>query len=555
MPSSLQSATHTDDSGETIITSAKFILTWLPKYANVKIDIRATNVALGLRRLPAGFYTVVHHSGLEWRTENMPSSVNGDVEWNGPIPIPSDLSATICLDVYASFEFQPTLGDGEQLRKLTITVEQLLNCSANDVPLTLLPLDGDVVSSCSSIFVTVGRHKRDSRDSSALTVLRSLSSTTQFRGELDDATNQGHSALSRYRKCGDKQDLWRSIAMFELALSACPLDHPRRAVAQSNLGTAKFFFCQAENVSLDTPLSLYRSALDARPVGHVDRPSTLIQLAAVHLAQFEKQKNEVDGVRAASLLREAIELSSPGSHETRAATFLGQLHSGCKVGLVQADEQAFVEERSDSCLVADKDPLVFSGQLLGRFQRLGEITDLQRAITLLQNFTGRSVSVSNDQYRDGLGNLGVALRYRFNRLGELSDIDDAISKLRAAIDLTPHGHPDKPTILNHTSQSYLARFRHLKELSDLEASISTLRDTLELTPHGHHDRPAILSNLGNCCEVRFGHVGEVKDLEDAIGMFRDAVTLIPDGHPDKPRRLNNLGNSLVMRFKHLRDLG
>ena len=39
---------------------------------------------------------------------------------------PSDLSAIVCLAVYASFEFQPMLGDGEQLRKLTITVEQLV---------------------------------------------------------------------------------------------------------------------------------------------------------------------------------------------------------------------------------------------------------------------------------------------------------------------------------------------------------------------------------------------------------------------------------------------
>ena len=52
------------------------------------VGVRATDIALGLRRLPAGFHTVVHHSGLEWRTENKPSSVNDDVvEWNGPIPM------------------------------------------------------------------------------------------------------------------------------------------------------------------------------------------------------------------------------------------------------------------------------------------------------------------------------------------------------------------------------------------------------------------------------------------------------------------------------------
>ena len=62
--------------------------TQFPQSANDKVGIRATGVALGLRRLPSGFHTVVHHSGLEWRTENKRSSVNDDVvEWSGPIPM------------------------------------------------------------------------------------------------------------------------------------------------------------------------------------------------------------------------------------------------------------------------------------------------------------------------------------------------------------------------------------------------------------------------------------------------------------------------------------
>ena len=45
----------------------------------------------------------------------------------------SDMSATIRLEVYASFEFQPMLGSGEQLQMLTTTVGQLLDRSTNDV--------------------------------------------------------------------------------------------------------------------------------------------------------------------------------------------------------------------------------------------------------------------------------------------------------------------------------------------------------------------------------------------------------------------------------------
>ena len=56
--------------------------------ANDKAGIRAKDVALGLGRLPCGFYTVVHHSGLEWRTENKRCPVNDDiVVWCGSIPM------------------------------------------------------------------------------------------------------------------------------------------------------------------------------------------------------------------------------------------------------------------------------------------------------------------------------------------------------------------------------------------------------------------------------------------------------------------------------------
>ncbi|KAG6370032.1 hypothetical protein JVT61DRAFT_12551 [Boletus reticuloceps] len=297
-------------------------------------NIQAKEPALGLRQLPAGFYAVVHHSGLEWRTENKRSSVSdGVVEWSGPIPLPSDRSATICLDVYASFEFQPMLGTGEHLRELTTTVDQLLDHSAKHIPFTLFPKNGDIVSPCSSILVTVKQRNGKSSDSSASRVLGPLGSTAGTLNELEDATNHGHSTLSRYRKHGEKRDLERSVAEFERALNNCPVDHPCRAAAQSNLAMAKLILCWVEDMidSLEIPIRLYRDALAARPVGHTDRPSTLVQLAVAHLARFEKQRDDVDGARVEALLHEALELSSADSHEDRAVSFMLQLYASYRV--------------------------------------------------------------------------------------------------------------------------------------------------------------------------------------------------------------------------------
>jgi hypothetical protein len=76
------------------------------------------------------------------------------------------------------------LGAGEQLRKLSSTVEQLLGRSARDfrkwnevlhkglgiytmAAFTLFPKNGDVVSPCTSILVTVKRRKGENSVSSA----------------------------------------------------------------------------------------------------------------------------------------------------------------------------------------------------------------------------------------------------------------------------------------------------------------------------------------------------------------------------------------------------
>ncbi|KAF8444005.1 hypothetical protein L210DRAFT_3105868 [Boletus edulis BED1] len=536
--SSSSAVTHTDKDEEIIIT-----------------DIKVKEPALGLRRLPAGFYTVVHHSGHEWRTESKRSSVSDDVvEWRGPIPLPSDRSATIGLEVYASFEFQPMLGTGEHLRTLTITVDQLLDCSAKHIPFTLFPKNGDIVSPCSSVLVTVEQRNGESSDSSASRVLGPLCSTTETLNELEDATNHGHSALSRYRKHGEKRDLECSVAEFEQALNNCPLDHPCRAAAQSNLAMVKLILCQVEDMigSLEIPICLYRDALAARPVGHTDRASTLVQLAAVYLARFEKQRDDGDGARVEALLREAMELIPTDSNENRAVSLMLQLYAGHRSGPDHASSQSSVDSHSSSHFT-DEDPWILSVQLLMQFERYGDLADLQRAITLLQKLV-RSVSVLDDGYHIGLGNLGTALSLRFKRLGELNDLEDAISTHRDAVHFTPDRHPDRPSRLNNLGISFITRFEHLGELSDLEDAISTHRDAIHVTPDGHPHKPGMLNNLGNSFITRFERRGELSDLEDAILTHRDAVHLTPDSHPHKPSRLNNLGISLRARFERLGEL-
>ncbi|KAI9455287.1 TPR-like protein [Boletus coccyginus] len=318
---------------------------------------------------------------------------------------------------------------------------------------------------------------------------------------------------------------------------------------------AKFIHCWVNDtdLTLDAPLTLYRNALAARPVGHPDRPSTLIQLAVVHLAAFGKRRHEVDAAQVEALLHEAMDLTSAENHENRAAIFILQLHAGHRISPIPVVSQSSIEQESTSGLT-DEDPWTFGAHLLRRFERFGDLADLQQAISVLEASV-QSASVSDNGRLAGLTNLGVALLYRFKRLDKLSDLEQAISRHRACVDLTPDGHPEKPGCLNNLGLSFLNRFERLGELSDLEQAISRLTDAVDLTSGGHPDKPGRLSNLGNSFRARFGRLGKLSDLEQAISRYREAVGLISDSHPDKPGHLNNLGNSFRARFWRLGELG
>jgi len=48
--------------------------------------VLATDLALGLKRIPAGFYVTVQADGAEWQTTNKPVHVDQSVdEWNDRI--------------------------------------------------------------------------------------------------------------------------------------------------------------------------------------------------------------------------------------------------------------------------------------------------------------------------------------------------------------------------------------------------------------------------------------------------------------------------------------
>jgi tetratricopeptide (TPR) repeat protein len=115
-----------------------------------------------------------------------------------------------------------------------------------------------------------------------------------------------------------------------------------------------------------------------------------------------------------------------------------------------------------------------------------------------------------------LNNLGISLLTRFERLGEMGDIEKGISSLEGAVRLTPDGHADKPSLLSNLGPSFLTHFERLGEMGDIEKAISSLEDAVRLTPDGHADKPSFLSNLGSSLFNRFKLCHDSKDLKRSI---------------------------------------
>jgi len=187
-----------------------------------------------------------------------------------------------------------------------------------------------------------------------------------------------------------------------------------------------------------------------------------------------------------------------------------------------------------------------------RFERLGILADLDEAITVKQQAI---CLIPNDPNKPRhLSDLGNAFQSRFERLGNLADLHEAIMVKQQAVRLTPDGHPDKPGHLNNLGISFQSRFERFGDLVDLDQATTAQQLAVRLTLDSHPNKPGLLNNLGNTFQSRFERLGDLDDLDQAITAQHQAVRLTQDGHANKPRRLNNLGNAFQSRFERLGDL-
>ncbi|KAG2144699.1 CHAT domain-containing protein [Suillus bovinus] len=468
-------------------------------------------------------------------------------------------ASKVRVSVYASSELGPMLCHGELLCTFEISVRELLDRSQKSHPVIFQPKQGEVVSPCTSMFMTLKQRLSDQNNTAILRPLTTVTSDSICALTLE--TDAGHRLLAQYRRTQNSRDLDQSINRFEHTLDICPMDHPCRPAALFNLVNAKLVSCQANEtyLDLDIPINLFQDALYLRPTGHLDRPNTQLHLAIALLSRFTKWGFQTDADAAEELLGEVLDVCHADSHIHRAAllaieTSAQQLSGSTAANSLGQKQPAASMLHLLSNQLVDRAnrwqlPSNLGTMLRIRFTRRGNGEDLDQAITLLTKALAWS-PVCHVHRSSLLDSLAVSLSARFDCQGKDEDLNQAIALSREALVLCPVGHTGRSEALNHLSIHLFSRFRHRGHVEDLDEAIILQKEALALRPVGHKDRYIPLNNLAAQFSSRFEHQGNDKDLDEAIVLYREALALCPVDYKGRFIPLNNLAIRLSSRFHH-----
>ena len=385
-------------------------------------------------------------------------------------------------------------------------------------------------------------------------------------------------------------------------------DAGRAAILYKLADNLKNRFCNHGGASddLDEAISLHRSALDLRPVGHLDRQSSLRELAICHWKRYTAQKqgavSDLDEV--ITLNRATLELCPP-NHSGR-VNALHTLGYYLKIRSVKLNDNNDLDEAitlhqlaldlrpeghpdrytslhelgvclwkrycSDQSRISDLEEAFILNQaalelrppghpgrgtalyivadnLKARFWALGKSADLDEAIELHR--LALDLRSSNSDRSSSLRELGVCLWKRYNTQNTIRDLEEAITFNRAELELGPQ---DRDAALHNLANNLRDRFLVLGDNTDLNEAIESHRLALDLRPAGHPQRSSSLHNLAICYLHKYSKQGTMSDLEEAISFNRAALVLRSRGHFGRAATLYNLADALRVKFVALGEV-
>ncbi|KAG2364140.1 CHAT domain-containing protein [Suillus spraguei] len=374
--------------------------------------------------------------------------------------------------------------------------------------------------------------------------------------QISQKTGAGNARFTKYITSRTASHLNKAIQHFQLVLDQCPVGHPDRAAALTNLAVARLEgYIRNDLQDIDTTTSLLRKALELRPQGHPDHASSLYNLVTALNWCYDKESTAVCIDESAQLCCMLLPLCPEG-------TYLRSIGIDSAVGYVidnlpidGSDEGIHLRRNMlELCPLGQQhrpkalDKLAWA--LFIRFRQCGNIDDIDESIHLRRE----AVSLCPEGHPDRdsyLNNLALSLKNRFGHQGKPNDLDEAISLYEEALQSV--GFKFRDFSLDNLGLALIARFNKRGNIDDITRAISLYREALTLRPPGHPHRNTTLSNLALALKTRYDELDVSEDLNEAIDLYRESLRLTRLDHPERHRVLYSLSSALCSRFTHTRE--
>ncbi|KIK37191.1 hypothetical protein CY34DRAFT_810585 [Suillus luteus UH-Slu-Lm8-n1] len=519
---------------------------WGGRYIILEV-ISGRDLKIPSRRIPAGIYISIDvDSSRRWRSATGFLSSNESMAWGDTVTISLDASPALSVEIWASFEFGQMLGSGEIIGKIEQPWIDLLDHGDEPFDISFLPVHG--VHPSLTLKATVV-HAFDDQDSAQI--------DSNVERQIARDTDAGHAQFARYVLSMTVSHLHEAVQHFRLVLEQCPVGHPDRAAALTNLAWARLKgYIQYNRHDIDSITSLFRDALALRPQGHPDHPLSLYHLTEALNWRYRKERTAFSIDESAQLYRELLHLCPEG-------TYLRSIVAGTEgVDYVIRACNKLPKDASDKAIhlrrvVLELCPLGnehrlkaldrLAWALMTRFNHSGNIDDLDEGIQYSRE--AMSLCPEGHSERDSyLNNLASSLRSRFNHQGNSDALAEAIALYEEALRLCTVGHKPRDSSLNNLATVLLTRFNQHGDDDDIMRAIDLLREALALRLPWNANHDHTLNNLAGALQTRYDKMHSEEDLNKAIDLYRDSIRLMQLDDPERHKSLHNLSSALCSRF-------
>ncbi|KAG0699096.1 CHAT domain-containing protein [Suillus ampliporus] len=511
--------------------------------------ISGKNIDVPSFRVPTGIYVSIKHDETRrWKSAIRVLSSDNAVAWGNTVTLSLHASLTLSMEIWASFELGRTLGNGELIGNLETSWDDLLDHGDEPFDLSFPPVYG-VHPSLTLKVASV--HACGNEDSELFDSIVDC--------ELARRTDAGHTRFAEYVASKTVSHLNDVVEHFQSVLEQCPVDHPDRGAALTNLAWSRLQgYIYKDLQDIDSTTCLFRDALALRPHGHPDHTLSVYHLTEALSWRYAYQYTTADICECIQLRRIVLELCPPGHrHRPRALDELSRSLN------TRFSEQARIDDIDESiqlrreavslCPEGHPDHGTYLNNLAFslihyRFSHQGKSEDLNEAISLYEEAL-RLRPVGHKDRDLSLDNLGGALIDSFNQRGDINDLNRAISLRREALALRPPGHPTRDTTLNNLALALKTRYDKLDASDDLNEAIDLYRESLWLRQHDHPERHINLFNLSSALCSRFTQTPKNEDVEEAIALCQESLAALPSLHPDRHFSYMRLQEAYLSRYR------